>query len=182
MAGTGAQPCSRHSAKPQGRWLSKAGTRTQEPQHSHQWPEWGPLPSRDSPAGHNLLLHIPAVLSHCAGMATPGWAALSRAEPGRAALRTAPKTQQYNPMPQTQLECGDLSSGHCPVWPQLLFLLRWAVQPGSHGTPDHLLPGGAAPEIHSCDPFTGSPSPILLALDQHRTSTTLPPTWIGPAA
>lgn len=62
-----------------------------------------------------------------------------------AALQTAPKTRQHNPMPQTQLECADLSSGHCPVWPQLPSLLGWAVQPGSHGTPGHLQPGGAAP-------------------------------------
>ena len=36
------------------------------PQHSHLWLAWAPLSclaSKDSPAGHNLLLHIPVVLS-----------------------------------------------------------------------------------------------------------------------
>lgn len=116
MSGTGAQPCTRHSVKPQRRLrhnqdgYQSAGTRTQEPQHSHQWPVGGPLPSTDSPAGHNLLLHIPTVLSHCTGTATLSWAAPSQAALSRAALQTAPKTWQHNPMPQTQLECGDLSS------------------------------------------------------------------------
>lgn len=155
-----------------GQGCRSTGTRTRDPWHSGLWPAWGPLPSTHSPAGYNLLLHIPAVLSRCAGTATPSLVAPSQAEPSGAALRTAPETRQHNPMPQTQSECGDLSSGHCPVWPQLLSLLEWAVQPGSHDTPGHLLPGEAGPEAHGYDPFTGSPSPILLALDQQGTSTT----------
>lgn len=101
-----------------GQGCQSAGTRTGDPWHSGLWPAWGPLPSTDSPAGYNLLLHIPAVLSRCAGTATPSLVAPSQAEPSGAALRTAPETLQHNPMPQTQSECGDLSSGpsSSPSW------------------------------------------------------------------
>lgn len=151
----------------------------QGPQHSHAGSVGSPpcLASRDGRAGHNLLLHIPAVLSL---LPWHGWAAPSRAGPSHPP--NPPNHSHIVPCPQPGRSVGIQMAGlRTPLtlcaaqpWPQLQSLLVQAAQPGSLGTRND--PGSASRE--PCWEKCSRAPPhraILLVQDQQHLQH--PPGW-----